>query len=124
MIAVEYEPGLLIETSNDVLPLFTEFANIGLNLDTCHTAVLNENIFTIIRKFGKKIFHTHVSDCKDKIHHHLIPGLGEIDFKAMYCALNEINYDGFLTAELYPYFQNPEDAAIITLNYFKQIMEN
>ena len=120
LLAIEYEPDLLIENSNDVWNLISnDFNNIGLNLDTCHASVLGENIPQIINKFNKKIFHTHISDCKNNVHYHLIPGYGEINFKAIFNSLKKIKYDGFLTAELYPYYQNPKEAtskAFIYLN--------
>ena len=124
LLALEYEPGLLISNSNDVWKIISnDFRNIGLNLDTCHAAVLGENIPEIIKKFGKKIFHTHISDCKNQVHFHLIPGLGEINFKQFLENLKKIEYDGFLTAELYPYFENPTDAASNAFIYLKNLIK-
>ena len=123
-LAIEYEPGLLIANSNDVWKIISnDFKNIGLNLDTCHAAVIGENIPEIINKFGKKIFHTHISDCKNNIHFHLLPGLGEINFHEVFNSLKKINYDGFLTAELYPYFENPNDAASNAFIYLKNLIK-
>ena len=123
LLSIEYEPGLLINNSEDVWNLISnDYSNIGLNLDTCHVAVLGENISEIIKKFGKKIFHTHISDCKNNVHFHLIPGLGDIDFKEMYDSLKKIGYDEYLTAELYPYSDNPEDAASKAFIYLKNLM--
>lgn len=122
-IGIEYEPGLLIERFKDVQPFLTkDYKNLGVNFDVCHAAVLGENIPKIIKQLGPKLFHTHISDCKNKIHYHLIPGKGEINFKTMYKALTEINYKGYLTAELYPYSTNPEKAAKETIMYFKNLM--
>lgn len=124
LLEIEYEPGLLINNSDDVWNLISnDFKNIGLNLDTCHAAMLGENISEIIEKFGKKIFHTHISDCKNNIHFHLLPGLGDIDFKEMYDSLKKIGYNGFLTAELYPYSKNPEKAASKAFIYLKNLLK-
>ena len=124
LIAIEYEPGLLIENSTDVWNLFSNhFKNIGLNLDTCHVSVSHENIYDIINKFNKKIFHTHISDCKNNIHYHLIPGLGELDFNKIILSLKKINYNGFLTAELYPYYKNPEETASKAFIYLKNLIK-
>lgn len=122
LLAIEYEPGLLVGNSESVWDLISDFNNIGLNFDTCHAAVLNENFSELIQKFKKKIFHTHISDCKNNIHFHLLPGLGEIDFEEFYSSLKEIGYDGFLTAELYPYSDNPEEAASNVFIYMKNLM--
>ena len=124
LVGIEYEPGLLIEKFSDVEPFLSKkYKNLGVNFDVCHAAVLGENIPKIIKKLGPKLFHTHISDCKNKIHYHLIPGIGEINFKTMYKALLEINYKGFLTAELYPYSSNPEKAAKETIMYFNNLMK-
>jgi len=123
LIAIEYEPGLLIESYKDTLPFVANgYKNLGVNFDVCHAAVLNEDIPSVIRKFRKKLFHTHISDCKNTTHYHLIPGLGDIDFKSMYRALKEINYKGFLTAELYPYSDDPENAAEEAFNHLKNLV--
>ena len=123
LIAIEYEPYLLVDNSEKVLKLLSnDFKNIGLNFDTCHAEVTKENLSKIISSFGKKIFHTHISDCKNNVHFHLIPGLGDINFKEMYNSLNKIGYDKYLTAELYPYSDNPEEAASKAFIYLKNLM--
>ena len=124
LICMEYEPGLLIEKSHDVFEVSKNFKNLGLNLDTCHVAVLNENFSKVIHKFKDKIFHTHISDCKNSIHYHLIPGYGEIDFVKIYSNLKEINYDGFLTAELYTYAEKPREAASETFIFLNNLIHN
>jgi len=111
-VGIEYEPGLLIANSNDVYSLMkSSFKNLGLNLDVCHAAVNGECIPLLVEKFGKKILHTHISDCKNQKHFHLIPGLGDINFLEMYNALKKIGYDKYLTVELYPYSDYPKQAA-------------
>ena len=124
LICMEYEPGLLIEKSHDVFEVSKNFKNLGLNLDTCHVGVLNEDFSKVIHKFKDKIFHTHISDCKNSIHYHLIPGHGEIDFTKIHSNLNEINYDGFLTAELYTYAEKPEEAASETFIFLRNLIRN
>ena len=57
-------------------------------------------------------------------HHHLIPGHGIIDFKEIFDSLNSIGYDGFITIELYPYQDNPQDAAIESMTFLNSILEN
>ena len=122
-LAIEYEPGLLIGSSKDLIPVLKEFKNIGVNFDVCHAAVLGENIPKIIKTFGKRIFHTHISDCKNRKHYHLIPGKGTVNFKTMIKSLRDVNYEGFLTAELYPYSSNPEYAAKETISFLMRLVE-
>lgn len=123
-IAIEYEPKLLIDDSNKVWELISnDFKNIGLNLDTCHAEVNKENLTDIISQFGKKIIHTHISDCKNNVHYHLLPGKGKIDFKKMYNSLIDVDYSGYLTAELYTYSNSPEEAASKAFIYLKNLIK-
>ena len=123
LIAIEYEPYLLVDNFKKVLKfLSSDFKNIGLNLDTCHVEANRENFSEVITTFGKNIIHTHISDCKNNIHYHLIPGLGDINFKEVYKSLKKIEYGGFLTAELYPYANNPEEAASKAFIYLKNLI--
>ena len=122
LVAIEYEPYLLIDTSEKVWSLLSnDFKNIGLNLDTCHAEVNRENLSEIITKFKKKIFHTHISDCKNNIHFHLLPGEGIINFEEMYNSLNSVGYSGFLTAELYTYSNIPQEAASKAFMYLQNL---
>jgi sugar phosphate isomerase/epimerase len=41
----------------------------------------------------------------------MVPGEGVIDFKSTLQALKDVGYDGWVTIELYPYIENPDDAA-------------
>lgn len=122
LISIEYEPYLLIDTSEKVWNLLSnDFKNIGLNLDTCHAEVNGENLSEIITKFKKKIFHTHISDCKNNVHFHLLPGKGIINFQEMYNSLNSVGYSGFLTAELYTYSNIPQEAASKAFMYLQNL---
>ena len=47
-----------------------------------------------------------------------------IDFKEIFNSLNSINYAGYVTVELYPYQDNPQDAAIESITYLKSLIEN
>ena len=123
LVGIEYEPGLLIGNSNDLLQFVSKQKNVGLNFDTCHAAVLGENLTKITRRFAQKLFHIHISDCKNSTHYHLIPGYGCINFKSMIRSLQKINYNGFLTAELYTYSDCPKYAAEITYKYLKTLVK-
>jgi sugar phosphate isomerase/epimerase len=56
--------------------------------------------------------HYHIEDIADtRVHRHLIPGRGAIDFEATIGAIAATGYDGWLTVELYPYIDSPDEAA-------------
>jgi sugar phosphate isomerase/epimerase len=46
-----------------------------------------------------------------RVHAHLVPGDGVIDFVGTIAALRQIRYAGWVTIELYPYVADPDAAA-------------
>ncbi len=56
--------------------------------------------------------HYHFEDiAATRVHKHLIPGHGAIDFAATLQEIAKTGYDGWITVELYPYIDNPDEAA-------------
>ena len=66
--------------------------------------------------------HFHLEDiAATRVHHHLIPGEGAIDFAATLQAIRASGYDGWITIELYPYVDDPDVAARTALERIRQI---
>ncbi|HYF99327.1 MAG TPA: sugar phosphate isomerase/epimerase [Candidatus Saccharimonadales bacterium] len=122
-VLVEPEPGLLLETSTEFLEFIKNFDSqfLKLNFDIGHFYCVNEDPSELILKLRDHIGHFHMADIKDRIHNHLIPGLGNIDFKKVFKSMQEISYDGFVTVELYPYKENPIDAATKSINFLRAL---
>jgi sugar phosphate isomerase/epimerase len=122
-ILVEPEPGLLLENSNEFLQFIKNFDSeyIGLNFDIGHFVCVDEDPSELVFKLANYIHHFHLADIKNKIHYHLIPGSGSINFKKIIKSINEIGFDGFITVELYPYKDNPTEAALESLRYLNEI---
>lgn len=123
-LLIEPEPGLLIENSEQFLSfisgLDTEY--VGLNFDVGHFFCVNEDPASLIRSMRDHIIHVHLEDIADsRVHRHLIPGKGVINFAQIFKALNAIDYDGYVTVELYPYENNPEQAAKDAMEYLKPL---
>jgi sugar phosphate isomerase/epimerase len=56
--------------------------------------------------------HYHLEDiAATRVHKHLIPGHGAIDFPATLRAIAGTGYQGWLTVELYPYIHAADEAA-------------
>jgi len=58
-----------------------------------------------------RIWNMHVEDLPGRKHYHMIPGEGTLDWPSLRTALHEIQYDRFLTVELYTHTANPQLAA-------------
>jgi len=123
-LAIEYEPGLLVESREDVLRLLKRFPSpwLGVNFDVGHAVVCGESVPETIEMFGRKIMHVHVEDIRGRKHFHRIPGDGDIDFVEMARALKRVGYQGALTVELYPYAKNPLPAARRALAHLSRIL--
>ena len=53
----------------------------------------------------------HIEDiASDRLHNHLIPGLGAINFTEVLAAMARFKYQGDISLELYTYIDNPSEA--------------
>jgi sugar phosphate isomerase/epimerase len=113
-ILVEPEPNMLIERSEQFLNFIKRIRSevVRLNFDIGHFFCVKEDPAKIVHKLSDYIEHFHVADiAKSRVHDHLIPGKGAIDFRSVFKAIDEIGYNGFVTVELYPYQDDPIYAA-------------
>jgi sugar phosphate isomerase/epimerase len=114
LLLIEPEPGLLIETADQFLELMNHFDSpaVGLNFDIGHFYCAGDDPAPTARRLAPYIRHFHLEDiAATRVHHHLIPGEGAIDFAAVFQVIGEIGYSGWLTIELYPYVDDPDEAA-------------
>ncbi len=121
-ILVEPEPSLLIENSQQFLELMKTICSdyIKLNFDIGHFYCVKEDPSETILKLIDYIEHFHLSDiANNRVHYHLIPGIGSIDFQQVFDTIKKIGYKGFVTVELYPYQDNPIYVAKQAYNYLK-----
>ncbi|QLG64203.1 sugar phosphate isomerase/epimerase family protein [Halorarum salinum] len=115
-VGIEYEPELLVECTDEVLALIDDVGrdSLGVNLDVGHAAVYGEDPAEAIRRCGGHVTGVHLEDIvggRRGKHYHRIPGEGDLDFAAVFDALDDVGYDGFATLELYTYPDEPDRAA-------------
>jgi sugar phosphate isomerase/epimerase len=114
LLLVEPEPGLLIETAEQFEELMRHIDSpaVGLNFDIGHFYCVKDEPAPTVERLAKYIRHVHLEDiAATRVHHHLIPGEGAIDFASTLKALQKIGYAGWITIELYPYVDDPDHAA-------------
>ncbi len=125
LLLIEPEPGLLLETSDQYLEVADRVnaPSIGLNFDVGHAFCVSEDIPAAIKKLAPRIKHFHVEDISaERVHHHLVPGTGAIDFTEVFKAIHAINYNGWVTVELYPFVDDPDAAARDALKVLKPLL--
>lgn len=108
----------LINTVESGLALVREvdMENVGLLLDTFHMNIEEPSITDSILSARDHLFHVHVADSN-----RWYPGAGHIDFAEIVDTLNEINYQGFVSAEILPY-PDPDTAAVKTIEYMRKFI--
>jgi sugar phosphate isomerase/epimerase len=113
-LLVEPEPDLLIETADQYLEFATKIQSpmLGLNFDIGHFYCVKDEPAPTVHKLKDHIRHVHLEDiAATRVHHHLVPGDGVIDFASTLKALADVGYAGWVTVELYTCHENPDHAA-------------
>jgi sugar phosphate isomerase/epimerase len=113
-LLIEPEPDLLIEKFGQYLEFMTRIDSprVGLNFDIGHAFCVGEDPQDWVARMQPHTRHYHFEDIADtRVHRHLIPGRGAIDFDGTLRAIAATGYDGWLTVELYPYIDSPDEAA-------------
>jgi sugar phosphate isomerase/epimerase len=123
-LAIEPEPGLFIETSREYLDFKHEFFReeplIRMNCDVGHLFCVGEDSAQVIRAMPEQVAHVHLEDIgENRVHQHLTPGRGAIDFDAIFDALRAIEYAGWATVELYPYETTAAGVARLAIEHLR-----
>jgi sugar phosphate isomerase/epimerase len=125
LLLVEPEPGLLIETADQFLEFMQHLDSpaVGMNFDIGHAFCVGDDPAATIPRLARHIRHFHLEDiAATRVHHHLVPGEGAIDFAAVLQAIRGIGYDGWITIELYPYADDPDTAARTAFQRVSEIL--
>ena len=126
-LLIEPEPELLIERFDQYLELEGRInsSRIGLNFDVGHAFCVNEDPQNWVEKMAPYTKHYHFEDiAASRVHQHLIPGRGVIDFEATLAAIVRTGYKGWITVELYPYIEDPDAAAREALDFLSNVMDS
>ncbi len=126
-LLIEPEPGLLIER----LDQYLEFADrigspyVGLNFDIGHAFCVGDEPAKWVGLVASHIRHYHIEDiAADRAHRHLIPGEGAIDLRSVLEAISRTSYKGWITVELYPFVDDPDDAGRQALQFLRLLVSS
>ncbi len=127
ILAIEPEPGLFIETAKEYLEFKNEYFRdepfIQMNCDVGHLFCVGEDPAAVIREMPGHIAHVHLEDIgSNRVHQHLTPGKGVINFRSIFEALAEIGYTGWVTVELYPYETTAAGVAEAAFKHLQTIL--
>ncbi|MEX2673510.1 MAG: sugar phosphate isomerase/epimerase family protein [Phycisphaeraceae bacterium] len=129
VLGVEPEPGLLIERSDQFDRLkdnyFADEETVQMNCDLGHLYCVREDPAAVLRSHMKHIRHVHLEDITaERVHQHLVPGMGAMDFPKIFSTLDDLHYDGWVTVELYPYTSSAGDVAQRAYDHLLPMLES
>jgi len=93
-----------------------EYQNVGLLLDSFHMNIEEPSIYNSIRLAKDRLYHFHIADSN-----RWYTGAVHLDFPQIIETLNQINYKGFVSAEILPH-PNPDEAAKQTVDYMRNLV--
>ncbi len=123
-LLIEPEPDLLMERTAEFKPFIEAIRSpaVGLNFDIGHFYCAGEDPAAAFEELFQWVGHVHIEDiARSRVHHHLIPGLGAIDFPTVLKAIQQLGYQGHISLELYPYADRPEEAGRESLTHLLPI---
>jgi len=88
-------------------------SNIGVLIDTFHMNIEEASIYESIKKSKSYLSHVHVADSN-----RWAPGSGHLDFTRIIKTLEEIDYKGYISAEILP-LPNPDSAASLAIEHLR-----
>ena len=102
MMSVEPHPGRYLGNTDGALRLLehVDHPAMGINFDPSHTFPVGDFPNITVYRLGKHIIHVHASDNDAVTNVHWRPGMGKIDWYAMFVALKDVGYDGTVSIEL------------------------
>jgi sugar phosphate isomerase/epimerase len=102
VMSIEPHPARYVANTDGALRLLEHIDSkaVGINFDPSHTFPVGDFPNISVYRLGKRIKHLHVSDNDGVTNVHWRPGMGKIDWVAMFQALKDIGYDGVVSIEL------------------------
>ncbi|MDX9786103.1 MAG: sugar phosphate isomerase/epimerase family protein [Desulfobacterales bacterium] len=125
-LLIEPEPDLMIETSAQFLDFIAgvHSSAVGLNFDIGHFFCAGEDPAVAFNTLFKWVRHVHLEDiAASRAHHHLIPGVGAIDFTSVLREMMRLGYKGDISLELYTYKDDPDTAGRKSLDFLQPIFD-
>jgi sugar phosphate isomerase/epimerase len=87
--------------------------NVGLMLDLFHMNIEDASIEEGLRLAGDRLWHVHIADSN-----RLYPGSGHLDFDSIFATLEDMGYQGYVSAELLP-LPDPDIAAQKIIDFLR-----
>jgi sugar phosphate isomerase/epimerase len=107
-----------INTAAEAIRFARQFNSEAMKIILDVKAMCSESrpIPQIIRESAPHFAHFHANDCNLKG-----PGFGEVDFRPIFEALREVNYDAYASVEVFTFEEGAEAIATQSIEYLKSV---
>jgi sugar phosphate isomerase/epimerase len=104
-LAVEYEPGFVIDNTELLLKAFKEIDSkvLGINCDIGHIFLCDADPMLAIEKSAPYILQCHVENMAKGVHDHLVPWQGDMNLPEYIAKLKSVGFNGAMALDLYKY---------------------
>ncbi|WP_432483880.1 sugar phosphate isomerase/epimerase family protein [Kineococcus esterisolvens] len=113
VLGIEPEPGFHCQTNAEVAAVIdrTGSGDLWLSQDLGHAVVVEDDPIGSLERHLPITRHLQVEDIADRVHAHLVPGDGDVDFAAVGRVLGTDGLDGWISVELYDHDPVHREAA-------------
>lgn len=94
--------------------------NVGFAMDTCNVALVGEDVFETIRRYGNALLNVHLEDI-DPTGERVFPGEGILPLAEIVRFLKSFGYKGPICAE-YLRVEDPDEYASACFTYFEALL--
>lgn len=112
VISAEAMPGYYMSDFSKAQQILETFPSVGLILDLYHAQLLTGDAADVLARFYARTVHVQIADCPGRHE----PGTGNIDFAALFAALEQRGYAGWIGCEY-----RPSGSTVASLEWFKQL---
>lgn len=102
-LVLEPEPDFFVGTTGKAIEIIETVGSPGLrlNLDIGHVFCSEDDCYRKVDEALPYARHIHIEDIKGRVHHHEIPGEGDINFSRIMQSIQNAEYPHFISVELH-----------------------
>jgi len=86
---------------SDLEQIFAAVPELGFHFDIGHASIGGDRVEGMLKAFGERLAHVHVSDNRGRSDDHTALGAGTIDYPKAMRLLRDYGYDGTITLEVF-----------------------
>ena len=121
-LSLEPEPNFVIGTTVDAIAMIEKFKSqrLGLTTDIGHVNCSEDDYLGAIERAIPYTLNIHIEDIRRRVHHHEIPGEGDIDFTRVFEILHKAGYQHSIAVELHHHNDRIDSALHESLAYLNR----